>query len=317
MMRDVYLDHVSWSLGELACSAAESAEAGRVTAAGALFEDAGFQRHHRCAPETRAYDLALRATRPLGDALAGVDALVYATTLPCNANLGEAAAFAETGDVKHLADFPASHLQAELGLEGASVIGLTQQACTGILGAVRVARGLLFSEPHLDRALCLTADRFPRGARYEQAYNLISDGAVACIVSGAPRGYRVLACHAVTNGALARAGDDETVGSYFTYTHRAVLDCLALEDLAPADLDWIVPQNMNPKAWRILASVLGVPFERVAMPTLAEAGHLIGGDNLANLVAHEKAGRVRPGELVLLVCAGFGLSWQTLLLEKM
>jgi 3-oxoacyl-[acyl-carrier-protein] synthase-3 len=315
-MRDVYLDHVSWSLGELASTVAESAAAGRVRSAGALFEDAGFRQHHRCAPATRAYDLALRATRPLGDALDGVDALVYATTLPCNANLGDAAAFARSGDVKHLADFPASHLQAELGLERAAVVGLTQQACTGILGAVRVARGLLASEPHLSRALCVTADRFPGGARYEQAYNLVSDGAVACVVSAAPRGYRVLACHAVTNGALARAGDDEAVGSYFTYTHRAVLDCLALEALAPGDVDWFVPQNMNPKAWRILASVLGVPFERVAMPTLAHAGHLIGGDNLVNLAAHAEAGAVRPGELLLLVCAGFGLSWQTLLLEK-
>src|SRR5262249_1169537 len=154
-----------------------------------------------CGAGTRAYDLALRAVAPLRGELADVDAIVYATTLPCNGNVGDERQFHATGDVKHLMDFPVSRLQADLGLRPAQVFGLNQQACTGFLGAVNLARYVLAGEPAFARVLCLTADRFPEGAYYEQAYNLISDGAAACIVQRepTPTGFRILGSHAITN----------------------------------------------------------------------------------------------------------------------
>src|SRR5262245_21198776 len=108
-----------------------------------------------------------------------------------------------------------------------------------MLGAVRIGAALLRAEPETARILCVTADRFPAGARYEQAYNLISDGGAACVLSREACGFRVLACHAIANGALALAGDDEVVGVYFTYTHRLVSETLARARVAIAHLDWI------------------------------------------------------------------------------
>ena len=48
-----------------------------------------------------------------------------------------------------------SHLLA------AVAFGLNQHACTGQLGGIRFARGLLASEPSFEQVLCVTADRFP------------------------------------------------------------------------------------------------------------------------------------------------------------
>ena len=112
-------------------------------------------------------------------------------------------------DVKELMDFPASRLQAEFGLSRAIVVGLHQQACTGMPGSLRVAGALLSTEPGWRRVLCVTADRFPPGAWYEQAYNLISDGGAACVVGRDPAPFRLLTVHQITNGGLAMAGDDE------------------------------------------------------------------------------------------------------------
>src|SRR6185295_16544441 len=134
--------------------------------------------------------------------------IVYATCLPCNANVGSWTRFEETRDVKHVMDFPASHLQADFGLDDAAVIGLGQQACTWMLGSLRVARALIATEREMNRILCLTADRFPKGALYEQSYNLISDGAAACIVSREPSAFEYVGGHQITNGALAAASDD-------------------------------------------------------------------------------------------------------------
>jgi 3-oxoacyl-[acyl-carrier-protein] synthase III len=318
MHAPVYLDHLTHALGETRCTVEESAAAGRLFSSAAALREAGFVAHAIAAAGTSAYDLALRALAPLAGALDDVDAIVYATTLPANANMGDERRYRESGDVKHLMEFPVSRLQAELRLPDAQLFGLTQQACTGFVGAIRVARALIHSEPDLERVLCLTADRFPPGARYEQAYNLISDGAAACIVGRRPasRGFRVLGCHAIHNGALALASDDETMGQFFPYAHRLVTESLARVGLPLDAVRFIVAQNTNLAAWRVLASLLRIDIERVRCPTLPEVAHMISGDNVANLRHLVDEGALAAGDKLLLVMAGYGLSWQSLLVEK-
>lgn len=315
-MTPVFLDHVGVALGGRAETVEEAADGGRTRSPAAALREAGFVRHYVCEPGESAYVLACRAVEPIRAALADVGAIVYATCLPHNGNVGSEAAFRDTRDVKHLMDFPASRLQADFGLERAAVFGLSQQACTGTLGALRIAAALLRDEGGIGRALCVTADRFPDGALYEQAYNLVSDGAAACVVSLDQGAFRLLACHAITNGALSLASDDEAVGHYFAYSHRVIEETLAKAGLTIDDIGWVVPQNMNVTAWRIFARLLGIDFERVAFPTLPEAAHVISADNLLNLERITEEGRVQPGERVMLVMSGFGLNWQCVILER-
>lgn len=319
-MTDVFINRIGFALGTESRDLGQTASEGRLTSDPDVIRKAGFSRHHICGENESAYDLARRAVGEIADReiepLLSSDALIYSTCLPSNANLGDPREFERTGDVKHLMNFPASRLQAELGLTDAAVIGLTQQACTSLLGAVRIARALIVAEDDTERVLCVTADRFPPGATYEQAYNLISDGAAACSVSTEPTGYRVLASHAITNGALARASDDETVGLYFNHIHALAGTTLRKAGLTMAEVDWIVPQNTNRSAWTILSRLLGIDFDRVYLDTLAEIGHIISSDNLVNLAELDRAGRLRSGDRLLLLMAGFGLNWQSLLLEK-
>lgn len=315
-MTDVFLDHLGAALGDVTETVEEAAERGLTRSTAAVLRDAGFVRHHRSSKDVSAYDLARRAVEPIRPALGDVGAIVYATCLPCNGNVGSDAAFRDSRDVKHLMDFPASRLQAELGLDRAVVVGLNQQACTGALGSLRLAAALLRDEPALGRALCVTADRFPEGALYEQAYNLISDGGAACVLSLDRGAYRLRACHGITNGALSLASDDETVGQYFSYTHRLIRETLEKARLAVAELAWVVPQNMNVRAWQILSRLVGVGLDRVAFPTLPDAAHVISADNMLNLARLTADGRVQPGEKVLLVMSGYGLNWQCVILER-
>ncbi|MFP5377228.1 MAG: 3-oxoacyl-[acyl-carrier-protein] synthase III C-terminal domain-containing protein [Acidimicrobiia bacterium] len=311
-----YVGSFTYALGRRKWSVEESVAAGRTRTGAAGLLDAGFRFHHACDDDETAYDVAEAAARSTGVAEVGADAIVYATCIPANANLADPARFAASGDVKDLMDFPASRLQAALGLGGAVVVGLDQQACTGMLGSVRLASALLGAEPAMERVLCVGADRFPPGAAYEQAYSLISDGAGACLVSRRPAGYRLLAAHHITNGALVSAGDDETVGAYFSYTHRLVAELLAKAGVAAGELAWVVPQNTNLKAWRILSRLLSVDHERVWCPSLPDVAHVISADNVVNMAHLEASGRARPGDKVLLAMAGYGMNWQALLLEK-
>lgn len=310
-----FVNNVAFALGDFAESVADCAARGATISSASLLREAGFDQHLICR-ESNPYDLAKKAVNQIDCSLHNVGAIIYSTCIPCNGNVGDSAEFARTRDVKHLMDFPASRLQADFDLQSAEVIGLSQQACTGMLGSIRLASSLLATEENLAAVLCVTADRFPEEAIYEQAYCLISDGAAACIVSKVPTGYRVAGHHAITNGALSLASDDETVGGFFNYSYKTITAALAKAQLTIADIDWIVPQNTNIKAWEIMARLLNFDSRRLYFPSLPTAGHVISGDNMINLHALEKSGLTRAGDKVLLFMAGYGLNWQCLILEK-
>jgi 3-oxoacyl-[acyl-carrier-protein] synthase-3 len=316
-MAEAYLHDLAYALGERRAEVTDSARAGLLRSDPEALAAAGFRWHHRCSPQTTALDLATCAAARIDRALLQqCSALIYATALTPNANLGRARDFERSRDVKFLMDFPASRLQAALGLAEAAVIGVNQQACTATLGALRLGRALLLAEPAVTQVLCISADRFPDGALYEQSYNLISDGAAACLLSREPRGFRLLACHQITNGGLAQVSDDESVGVFFAFTKRLVEETLSIANLVPADLAWIVPQNMNVRAWQIMSSLLAFPSERLYFEPLPETAHVVGADNIINLKHLDEAGRLLPGERVLLVMAGYGMNWQAALVEK-
>ena len=314
-MKDVFVTDFTFSLGDRRYSVEESAANHRTFSQAIVLKDAGFKTHYVSDPQTTAYDLAKRACEKIRPNLKNVSAIIYSTCLPSNGNIGKLENFQNTRDVKHLMDFPASHLQCDFQMDNAWVIGLNQQACTGMLGSLLLANSLIQSEG-AQRILCLTADRFPESAVYEQSYNLISDGAAACIVSTEPLGYRLIACHGITNGAMAFASDDETVGSYFNYTNRVIQEILTKARMTIKDIHWIVSQNMNIKAWQILARLLHFDIERVCFPTLAEIGHLISGDNILNLKHASEENKIQKGERALLVMAGYGLNWHATILER-
>jgi 3-oxoacyl-[acyl-carrier-protein] synthase-3 len=315
-MTEVFIDHLSFELGDETSTVEESAERGRTISSASVLRESGFSKHHRCLQRTTAYDLARGAVQQIENELGEIGAIIYSTCIPVNGSVGDQRMFHETRDVKYLMDFPASHLQSDFGLDKAIVIGLNQQACTGMLGSLRLAKTLLISEPEIGRVLCVTADRFPEEALYEQSYNLISDGAAACIASTADKGFRLIVAHAVTNGAMAKASDDETVGTFFSYTHRVIQETLMKAKLDIRDISWIVPQNTNKKAWQILARLLKFDFERVYFPTIGEVAHVISGDNIINLKRLADDGKMQPGQRALLFMAGYGLNWQCVIVEK-
>jgi len=315
-MRNAYINNIQYSLGETRRDVEQAVQAGLTLSSSEALRDAGFGFHHICEETTSVYTLATQCMTSMNDDLSDVDAIVYSTCLPGNGNIGHFDAFVKSGDVKHLMDFPASRLQHDFGMDKAQVFGLNQQACTGVLAGLRLSRMLINDDEAINKVLCITADRFPSGAHYEQAYNLISDGAAACIVSTNTAGYRIITAHGITNGAMAQASDDETVGTFFNYTHRVIHETLAKAGLNLSDIDWIVPQNTHRNAWRILSRLLPFDFDRIAFPTISEVGHVISGDNLINLKHLDDAAKIRRGEKVLMFMAGYGLNWQCLILEK-
>jgi 3-oxoacyl-[acyl-carrier-protein] synthase-3 len=299
--------------GERSVTVEETAAEGLLLSDAAHFREAGFVHQRVCLPETSPYDLAREAVRQITPALAGVGAVLYHSALPVNSYL-PSPSFEREREIRYLTDFPVSRLQADFGLDGAFTMGLSQQACTGLFGAIRTARALLVAEPDLAKVLCVSADRVPAGALRESSYNPLADGALACVVTREVGEFRVLASHQITNGALSRSSADELVGSYFTYTMRLIDETLRRARLQLDDIDWIVPQNLASAAWRIMSSLLRFDASRVLFPTMEEVGHLVSGCNFANLARCLSDRVFKQGERILLPIAGYGLNWQCLIL---
>src|SRR5262245_24694312 len=126
----MYLDQIGYALGDRSATVEEAAAAGRLAPEPGALREGGSDARRVGSAGSSSYDLALAAGAALRPALHDVGAIVYSTCIPANASSGCERRFCETRDVKHLMDFPASHLQADLGLEAATVVGLSQQACT-------------------------------------------------------------------------------------------------------------------------------------------------------------------------------------------
>lgn len=312
----IYLHSVVSELGERCVTVEETSQQGLLHSDPAHFREAGFAHQRICLPETTCLDLAQRAAMQLQGQLQSVSGIVYHSALAANAQHLPYRVFEQSREIRHLAEFPVSHLQDALGLEQAFTLGISQQACTGFVGALRVARALLSTEPDLAELLCVTSDRVPEGGLRESTYNPLADAALACLVGRERQGFQILAVHQITNGALATRSADELVGSYFTYTHRVITQALAKSGLGIEDIAWIVPQNLARAAWQVMSSLLGFDSERVLCPSVAEVGHLVSGCNFLNLQRGLAESRFRPGERVLLPVAGYGLNWQCLVLEK-
>ena len=95
-MSEVYVDHLSFALGDDTSSVEVAHERGLTISKASDLREAGFTQHHVCRPQTTAYDLASSAVSKIREHLDGTGAIVYSTCLPMNGNIGDEGRFKET-----------------------------------------------------------------------------------------------------------------------------------------------------------------------------------------------------------------------------
>jgi 3-oxoacyl-[acyl-carrier-protein] synthase-3 len=213
--------------------------------------------------------------------------------------------------------YPASRLQYELGLVNARAIGISQTGCLGLMSAVSLARTFLLANPGACRALCVSVDVLPANSRRDILYNLVSDGACAVLVERGSGRNRLLVERQITKGYYwnCEALANEIVAAYFPTARTIIRDTLGEGGFDGDRIAQIIPHNVSKRSWDILMQLTRLPADRLYADNIATKGHVIGGDNFINLKDAESAGRVQPGDLLLLFNFGFGASWACLLLE--
>jgi len=228
--------------------------------------------------------------------------------------------------------FPATaaKVQAQLGMKRGAAFDV-QAVCAGFIFALSVADNAV-PLGQARTALVIGAETFSRILDWEDRGTcvLFGDGAGALVLKAVPTesadGRFVLSNHLHSDGrqydilyvdggpsSTGRAGFLRMQGRE-VFRHavqrlsEVVDEALRANDLAAADVDWLVPHQANSRIIDAMGRKLGLPLNKIVMTIEQHANTSAASIPLA-LVAAVDDGRIKPGHLVLMEALGGGLSW--------
>jgi 3-oxoacyl-[acyl-carrier-protein] synthase III len=202
--------------------------------------------------------------------------------------------------------------------------------------ALRVARNMLRAEPELGNVLLVAACResYLLDYRNERSRFMFSfgDGAVAGLLVGDGDRNELLGAHAITDGSYSlqvkvpAGGSVHPNGGYRFLdvadpaSMKGGLDDVSLPNFVAAargaversgarleDVAFVCPLHTKRSMFLSLLSELRLREDQAVY--LDDTGHMSGVDPLLGLDRAARAGRLRDGDLILLLSAGTGYTW--------
>lgn len=217
----------------------------------------------------------------------------------------------------------ASVIQQALGVRGGAVD--LNAACSGFVYGLVAADGFL--RAGLDRVLLIGAETMSRIVDWDDRSTaiLFGDGAGAVVLERGDGPGRVLGFDLGSDGSLRHILHAEVGGTIemdgpevFRRAVRVMVDSAerALEQagVTVEDLSLFVPHQANTRIIDAACRRLGIPAELTAN-NLASVGNTSAASIPLALAEAVDADRLRPGDLVLLVGFGAGMSWASAVIE--
>ncbi|MEF3352367.1 ketoacyl-ACP synthase III [Paenibacillus sp. GYB006] len=281
----------------------------------------GIRERHIAAPEQATSDLAFEAAKAAA-ASAGIkhediELIIVATVTPDSA-------FPSTACI----------LQDKLGAKGAAAFDLSA-ACSGFVYGLATATSLIQTGMY-NNALVIGADCLSRITDYTDRNTsvLFGDGAGAVILGEVPEGRGFKSFDLGAEGAggsllnLQAGGSrlpasEETIANKQHYIYMngrevfkfavrvmgtATIDVLAKAGLGKEDVDLFIPHQANIRIIQSAMQRLELPEEKVVINVDKYANTSAASIPLALVEAAEE-GRMKPGDKVLMVGFGGGLTW--------
>ena len=287
-----------------------------------IVEKFGLRGKHIAAPDEHVSDLSVRAAQALLDETgidpASIDVVLYYGSMYKDYAVWQAA----------------PHIAHRIGATNAFAVEY-DNVSHGTSIALRVARDLLRAEQELQRVLVVAACRESylldyTNTRSRFMFNF-GDGAVAGLLVGDADRNELLGAHTITDGsyslqvkvpgggsvdpdgyrfldvadpAAMKGGLDEVSLPNFVAVARGAVERsgLRLEDVAV-----VCPLHTKRSMFEALLSGLGMRKDQAVY--LDDTGHMSGVDPLLGLDRAVRDGRVRDGDVVLLLSAGTGYTW--------
>lgn len=294
-----------------------------------ILERTGIRERRLVSPEEATSDLAVRAARrALVDARLApedIDLIIVATATPDT-----------------LFPSTACLVQEGLGIRRTAAFDLSA-ACSGFVYGLALAEGVIASG-RSESALVIGAETLSRFTDYRDRTTciLFGDGAGAAVVRRCPTDAPSSPCPAagllsvfleadgsaagmlgLPAGGSRRPASLETVAEGLHFIHmdgpgvfrfavgamvRAVRECARAASLALADIDLLVPHQANARIVDAAVRLLHIPESKV-FHTIELYGNMSAASIPVSLDAARRQGRLRPGDTVVLVAFGAGMTY--------
>lgn len=277
-------------------------------------ERTGIAQRHIAEKEQTSSDLALAACRnalQAADLQPGdIDLIVVATSTP-----------------DYVFPSTACLLQAKLGIKGGAAFDV-QAVCSGFVYGLATADAFIRSGAN-KKALVVGAEVFSRILDWSDRTTcvLFGDGAGAVVLTSSDKPgihasvLRADGSHAGILNVAGNVSGGAIVGTpflkmdgqaVFKFAVR-VLEESARETVEAAhmkleDVDWLIPHQANVRILEATAKRLGLPRERLVV-TVDHHGNTSAASVPLALDEFVRAGKIRPGQRVLLQGVGGGFTW--------
>jgi 3-oxoacyl-[acyl-carrier-protein] synthase-3 len=277
-------------------------------------ERTGIVQRHIAADGQASSDLAFEASKKALAAAkldaADIDLIIVATSTP-----------------DYIFPSTACLLQAKLGVHGCAAFDV-QAVCSGFVYGLATADSFIRSGQN-KKALVVGAEVFSRILDWNDRGTcvLFGDGAGAVVLAAdAKPGIHACRLHAdgshvdllsvpgnVCGGKIAGSPFLQMNGQgVFKFAVR-VLDESARETVAAAgmtleDIDWLIPHQANVRILEATARKLGLPRDKLVV-TVDHHGNTSAASVPLALDEYARAGRIRPGQRLLLQGVGGGFTW--------
>jgi 3-oxoacyl-[acyl-carrier-protein] synthase-3 len=277
-------------------------------------ERTGIVQRHIAAEGQASSDLALEASKRALHAAqldaADIDLIIVATSTP-----------------DYIFPSTACLLQAKLGIHGCAAFDL-QAVCSGFVYALATADNFIRSGQN-NKVLVVGAEVFSRILDWNDRGTcvLFGDGAGAVVLAaGGQPGIHASRLHADGSHVdlLSVPGNvcgGKVVGSPFLQMNgqgvfkfavrvleESARETVAAADMKLEDIDWLIPHQANVRILEATARKLGLPREKLVV-TVDHHGNTSAASVPLALDEYLRAGKIRPGQRLLLQGVGGGFTW--------
>ena len=277
-------------------------------------ERTGIAQRHIAEKSQASSDLALGASenalQAAGVQASEIDLIIVATSTP-----------------DYVFPSTACLLQAKLGVKGSAAFDV-QAVCSGFVYGLATADAFIKSGVH-KKALVVGAEVFSRILDWKDRTTcvLFGDGAGAVVlVSSEKPGIhasvlRADGSHADILSVPGHVCGGAVVGSAFLRMDGQAVFKFAVRVLEESaretadkagmrleDVDWLIPHQANVRILEATAKRLGLPRERLVV-TVDHHGNTSAASVPLALDEYVRAGRIRPGQRVMLQGVGGGFTW--------
>jgi 3-oxoacyl-[acyl-carrier-protein] synthase-3 len=277
-------------------------------------ERTGIVQRHIAEKSQASSDLALEASRRALDAAGlkpnDIDLIIVATSTP-----------------DYIFPSTACLLQAKLGVKGCPAFDV-QAVCSGFVYALATADSFIKNKMARS-ALVVGAEVFSRILDWNDRGTcvLFGDGAGAVVLTAAPQpGIHASVLHAdgsqvdllsvpgnVCGGVIVGSPFLQMNGQgVFKFAVRvleeAAREAVAAAGMQMSDVDWLIPHQANVRILDATARKLGLPPEKLVV-TVDHHGNTSAASIPLALDEFVRAGKIRPGQRILMEGVGGGFTW--------